>query len=165
MSQKKKICMVGSYGVGKTSLVARYVRGIFSEKYFSTIGVKIDQKSVEYKDSLVTLILWDLYGEDQKQQVHMSYLKGASGYFLVVDPTRPETIDVTIMLQERIAESIGELPFIVLFNKNDLKDEWDMEALKKIEEKGWTIMETSAKTGEAVEDAFYNLTDVIIGDN
>jgi len=112
MSQKKKICMVGSYGVGKTSLVARYVRGIFSEKYFSTIGVKIDQKSVEYNDGLVTLILWDLYGEDQKQQVHMSYLKGASGYFLIVDPTRPETVDVTLMLQERITESIGELPFI-----------------------------------------------------
>ena len=154
--------MVGSYGVGKTSLVARYVRGIFSEKYFSTIGVKIDQKSVEYQDDFITLILWDLYGEDQKQQVHMSYLKGASGYLLIVDPTRPETVDVTIMLQERITESIGELPFIVIFNKSDLKDEWDMEALKKIEDKGWKILETSAKSGENVEEAFYALTDSII---
>ena len=86
---QKKICMVGSFAVGKTSLVARFVRGIFSEKYLTTVGVKIDKRTVAVDDRQVNLLLWDLYGEDDFQKLKLSYLRGASGYFLVVDPTRP----------------------------------------------------------------------------
>ena len=80
---QKKICMLGSFGVGKTSLVARFVQGIFSAKYLSTVGVKIDKREMKVGDQDVLLMLWDLAGEDSRSQVQTSYLKGAAGYFLV----------------------------------------------------------------------------------
>ena len=62
---QKKICMLGAFAVGKTSLVKQYVSGIFSEKYHTTVGVKIDKKMVEVDGQSMTLILWDLHGEDE----------------------------------------------------------------------------------------------------
>jgi small GTP-binding protein len=84
---QKKICMLGSFSVGKTSLVARYVSSVFSDKYLTTVGVKIDKKTVAVDGADVTLLLWDIYGEDDFQKLRMSYLRGASGYLLVVDGT------------------------------------------------------------------------------
>ena len=94
---QKKVCMIGSFGVGKTSLVARFVRSIFSEKYQTTVGVKIDKKILEVGDKQVTLVLWDIAGEDALTTVRPSQLRGASGYILVVDglrrePTRRQSI-------------------------------------------------------------------------
>ena len=74
---QKKICMVGAFGVGKTSLVSRYVHSIFSEKYQTTVGVKIDKKVVQSRGAEVTLVLWDLAGEDALTTVRPSQLKGA----------------------------------------------------------------------------------------
>ncbi len=84
--------MVGAFAVGKTSLVQRYVRSVFSEKYQTTIGVKIDQKEVEYNGKTINLLLWDIHGEDDFMKVKPTYLIGASGYFLVADNTRAETL-------------------------------------------------------------------------
>ena len=61
---QKKICMLGGFSVGKTSLVKRYVQSVFSETYLTTVGVKIDKKTVDLSDRIVHLILWDLAGED-----------------------------------------------------------------------------------------------------
>ena len=118
--------MLGSFAVGKTSLVARYVRSIFSEKYHSTIGVKIDKKTLSIDDNEVNLILWDLYGEDKFQQMQTSYLRGASGYLLVADGTRASTVDTAISLQDRTELTIGDVPFIMLVNKADLKERWEV---------------------------------------
>lgn len=92
---QKKIVMLGSFAVGKTSLVARYVRSIFSEKYLTTIGVKVDKKEVALGDGLPTvlLLLWDIYGDDEFQAIRPSLLRGASGYFLVADGTRPSSLE------------------------------------------------------------------------
>lgn len=156
--------MLGAAAVGKTSLVARYVRSIFSENYHSTIGVKIDKKSLDYHGRLVNLILWDLYGEDQNQQIQSSYLRGASGYFLIIDGMRPETLHMAQNLQTRIEVAIGKLPFIALINKADLKDSWLIKAqdLAPLQAAGWYFLETSAKSGEGVEEAFYQLTDKML---
>ncbi len=151
--------MLGSFAVGKTSLVARYVRSIFSEKYHSTIGVKIDKKAVRIDENTINLILWDLYGEDKFQQMQTSYLRGASGYFLVTDGTRASTIDTAISLQDRTKLTIGDIPFIMLVNKADLKEQWEVndDILAPLIDRGWTILETSAKTGQNVEEAFQEL--------
>src|SRR6478736_3867693 len=77
---RKKICMVGLYGVGKTSLVKRYVESIFDERYHTTIGVKIDKKDVVVDGRDVSLAIWDMAGEDEIAQVKLSHLRGASGY-------------------------------------------------------------------------------------
>ena len=89
---QKKICMVGAFSVGKTSLVKRYVESVFSESYLTTVGVKIDKKTVIAADRTVNLILWDLAGEDDISSLRMSYLRGAAGYVLVADGTRPATL-------------------------------------------------------------------------
>ena len=84
---QKKICMLGSFSVGKTSLVRRFVESIFSEAYHTSIGVKVDKKVVRVDDEDVTLVLWDIHGEDVYQKIRMSYLRGMSGYLLVADGT------------------------------------------------------------------------------
>lgn len=156
---QKKICMLGSFAVGKTSLVARFVRSIFSDKYHTTVGVKIDKKQVQVEDKLVNLILWDLYGEDEFQKVHMSYLRGASGYLLVVDGTRRETLEKALVLQQRTEEAIGKVPFVIVLNKTDLKENWEVDerTITELVNKGCHVFHSSAKTGQGVEEAFATL--------
>ncbi len=161
---QKKVCMIGSFGVGKTSLVARFVRSIFSEKYQTTVGVKIDKKVVEVGDKQVTLVLWDLAGEDALTTVRPSQLRGASAYVLVVDGLRRSTYDTAIDLQKRVDEAIGPVPFFCMLNKNDLRDRWevtdsDIEALRA---KGWQLLYGSALNGEGVENLFRELTTAIL---
>ncbi len=153
---KKKITMLGAFAVGKTSLVQRYVNSIFSEKYQTTIGVKIDQKMVEVGDTQVMLMLWDLYGEDDYLKVKPSYLMGSSGYFLVADGTRANTIDVAVQLQEMAAATTNNAPFILIVNKSDLIENWEIkeEKLDTLREKGWHIIIASAKENLMVDEAF-----------
>ncbi|MGI9103689.1 MAG: Rab family GTPase [Terriglobales bacterium] len=156
---QKKICMVGAFGVGKTSLVARFVHSLFSEKYQTTIGVKIDKKVVTVNGQEVTLMLWDLAGEDALTQVRPTHLRGASGYILVVDGCRKSTLDTAISLQQRAEEASGKVPFVVVANKGDLRDSWEIkdEDLSQCFSLGWPVVIASAKTGDAVEQLFYGL--------
>jgi GTPase SAR1 family protein len=75
---QKKICMLGGFSVGKTSLVKRYVESVFSETYLTTVGVKIDKKIVDLGERVVNLILWDVAGEDDISTFKMSYLRGSA---------------------------------------------------------------------------------------
>jgi small GTP-binding protein len=157
---QKKICMLGASGVGKTSLISRFVRSIFSERYLTTVGVKVDKKVVSLDGDDITLVLWDLYGQDEFQTVRTSYLRGASGYLLVADGTRQQTLEVVRSLQETAEGVVGRVPFVLALNKADLESDWQVDdhALVRIAEGGWPIIRTSAKTGAGVEDAFLRLT-------
>jgi len=157
---QKKICMLGATGVGKTSLVSRFVLSMFSDSYLTTIGVKVDKKTVTVDGADITLMLWDIYGEDEFQTVRTSYLRGAAGYILVADGTRQRTLDTARELQSRAMAVVGNVPFVLVLNKADLGDEWrvDDRALWKMAEDGWTLVKTSAKTGAGVEEAFLKLT-------
>jgi small GTP-binding protein len=161
---QKKICMVGAFATGKTSLVARFVSSIFSENYHTTVGVKIDKKTVNIDDKIINLILWDLYGEDEFQKIRMSYLRGSSGYLLVVDGTRKNTLEKAFELQIRVEETIGKVPFILILNKWDLTDEWEIDPveIEAIKQKGWIVIKTSAKTGLGVLEVFQTLTEKIM---
>jgi small GTP-binding protein len=156
---QKKICMLGAFGVGKTSLVKRYVQSIFSETYLTTVGVKIDKKTVAVGTEPVTLLLWDIAGEDDVSPIRMSYLRGAAGYLLVADGTRAETLDIASSIQSRVRSEIGAVPFLVLVNKADLEESWELarDALEGLENAGWSVLRTSAKTGQGVEEAFEEL--------
>lgn len=151
--------MLGSFAVGKTSLVRQFVDSIFSEKYHTSIGVKIDKKIVMLGTTEVNLMLWDIHGEDEFQKIQASYLTGTSGYLLVIDGTRSNTMTVARELNQFTVRHVGDLPFIVLINKNDLSDEWEIgnEELNLLKAMGWEIIKTSAKTGEGVEEAFKRL--------
>ena len=85
--------------MGKTSLVRRFVDSIFSDAYLTTVGVKIDKKVLSTGTEPLALILWDIAGEDEVSAVRMSYLRGAAGYLLVVDSTRPETLETAASIQ------------------------------------------------------------------
>ncbi len=161
---KKKICMIGAFAAGKTSLIQQYVNSIFSEKYHTTIGVKIDQKKLSVNDTEVNLLLWDIHGEDDYQKIKPAYLMGASGYFIVIDGTREDTFDVAINLHKMAHQTIGEKPFLVLINKSDLAEEWEIsnQSLKKMEELGWEVILTSAKLGTGVNNAFNRLTEKML---
>ncbi len=157
---QKKVCMVGAFATGKTSLVARFVSSIYSEIYQSTVGVKIDKKTVKLANKEVNLILWDIQGEDDFQKLRLSYLRGLSGYLLVVDGTRHATFQKALNIQKSVEQMVGAVPFVLLLNKSDLIDEWEIE-YKTIEEllnKGWLVIQGSAKTGLGVEEAFLTLT-------
>lgn len=161
---QKKICMVGAFATGKTSLVARFVKSIYSGNYHSTVGVKIDKKSIKLGEKELNLILWDIHGEDEFQKVQMSYLRGASGYFLVVDGTRKHTLEKAICLQKRVETAIGNVPFILVLNKFDLTEDWEIEEtlLDDLKEKKWIIIKGSAKTGLGVEQAFIDLAEKML---
>ena len=156
---QKKICMLGSFGVGKTSLVRRFVESVFSETYLTTVGVKIDKKIVALGDRTMTLILWDVAGEDDISPLKMSYVRGAAGYVLVADGTRQPTLDVALSIRQRIEAEYGALPFVLLLNKNDLREQWQIapQTLEELPAKGCTARLSSARTGEGVERAFRDL--------
>jgi small GTP-binding protein len=156
--------MIGDFAVGKTSLVARFVRQTFSDKYLTTVGVKIDTKMVNVEEQQVKLILWDIAGADTFTTATASYLRGATGYFLIVDGTRRPTWDSALKLKQAVTEKIGEKPFVILLNKADLTDEWEIEEqlIAAQQQEGWKILRTSAKTGENVEAAFTELATQLI---
>jgi small GTP-binding protein len=161
---QKKVCMLGSFSVGKTSLVRRFVESIFDETYHTTIGVKVDKKIVDVNGEDVTLILWDIYGEDAYQKMRMSYLRGMSGYLLVADGTRRQTLTDALALHQRIVQEIGKLPVVLVLNKDDLADQWEIDSAQEatLAENGWTVQHTSAKTGDAVEKVFVNLAQAML---
>ncbi len=160
---QKKICMLGGFAVGKTSLVRRFVQSIFSDNYLTTVGVKIDKKSVAFPDKTVDLILWDLAGEDDIGSFRVSYVRGATGLALVVDGTRPATLGVALTLRERVEAEFGAMPFILLLNKSDLADRWAIPdgEIDELKQRGWQIYLTSALSGEHVDDAFRQLAAMV----
>jgi len=103
----KKVCMLGSFSVGKTSLVRRFVETIFLDKYHTTVGVKVDKKVVQVDGQELSLVLWDIYGEDEYQKLRLSYLRGAAGYLLVADGTRRATLDKVLAIVAMVASLAG----------------------------------------------------------
>ena len=156
---QKKVCLLGASAVGKTSLVSQFVRSLFHERYLTTVGVKIDQKPVSTPHGEAKLVIWDLNGEDQFQPVQTSYLRGLSGYLLVADGTRRETLETALELHRRVLENFGDLPNVLILNKVDLLGEWDLEPETEagLLGTGMQILRTSARTGDGVEDAFSSL--------
>ncbi len=165
MILEKKICMLGTLAVGKTILVLRFIEGIYSEGYQTSIGVKVDKKSVREAGQEVKLVLWDIFGEDRFQKVQASYWRGMFGYLLVADGTRRNTLDEALALNQRVTDTGLKVPAILLVNKADLSVKWEIgdDRLAQLTQSGWEIMRTSAKTGENVDAAFSRLTLKMLG--
>lgn len=155
----RKVCLVGDFGVGKTSLVRRFVSQTFEDKYITTVGVKVDSKSLELgPDLLLKLLIWDIAGQDTLTTVTRSYLQGAQGYLLVADGTRADTIESALRLRYQVQDSLGKVPAIGLMNKSDLKEEWKVdEETLKLESGGLDWCFTSALDGSGVDESFINI--------
>ena len=170
-SVKKKICLLGSFAVGKTSLIERFVYDRFDDKYLTTIGVKISQKALPpiqtpNSNQMIqhTFLIWDIAGLEKFDSVVTNYFRGATGALIVADLTRAETIEHFGQIYERFSAISPDAAVIVLGNKLDIfeEDKRTLSALKaKAAEYKTELLLTSAKTGEGVEQAFMNLSNKI----
>ncbi len=163
---QKKVCILGDFSVGKTSLVRRYVEGRFDEKYLSTIGVQISRHIVDLgEDEKVSLVIWDVAGSEEFNGKQSSYLQGATGALLVCDLTRKTTLASLRKYMAAMRAVSPQAKFVLLANKNDLIEQFELTqeevALLADEiETPWFL--TSAKTGEHVEEAFTLLAKVLL---
>jgi small GTP-binding protein len=151
---KRKICIIGEFGVGKTSLTQRFVNDVFSDEYPTTIGVKIDSTIVG--DAKV--IIWDIAWTDSLSRINANYLAGAAGIVLVGDGTRACTVTDLSSLWQTVVNRIGEVPMVIALNKSD-DDKWQLseQQIDEFRERRWQFFETSAKTGQNVQQVFKQL--------
>jgi small GTP-binding protein len=158
--------VVGDFAVGKTSVIERFVNNQFSDKYLTTVGVKIDTKevSLEERGVLVKLVIWDVAGAEEFGAKEFAYLRGASGFIFVVDGTREKTLTSARTLREQIQERYGESPAVLLLNKSDLAGMWriDDAKIEPLRSEFNDIYRTSAKTGDAVELALTTVANLVV---
>jgi small GTP-binding protein len=165
----KKVCLLGDFAVGKTSLVRRFVYNLFNDKYISTIGVKVSRKTVAVPrdDEVVelTMMLWDLAGSEEFNQVRASYLRGAAGAVLVCDLTRPETLDSLRAYADDLLSVSPGAQLMLATNKRDLADQQQLTPAQ-IETVAADLNAphylTSAKTGDEVETLFRHLGQLLV---
>ena len=156
---QKKICLLGSFSVGKTSLIRQFVRSMFDEKYLTTIGVKVDKKELKVNHTDVMLMIWDLAGEDAYNSLNPTYLRGAAGYIVVIDGTRGASIQTALDIHEKAQGILGSVPCVAAINKADLADQWAISESQIADlETRFPLYRTSAKTGQNVEALFEQLT-------
>ena len=156
MTQPKKIVMLGHFGVGKTSLVRRYVDAAFDEDYLVTLGVQVKKKDVTVNDQDVSLIIWDVEGNRSVSQTRQSYLIGSNAFVYVIDLSRPETFEFLNENLEFIAQNYPDVPIQVFGNKVDLIDDDNLD--EYLEKNTLTAaLVTSAKNGQNVALGFENL--------
>ncbi len=161
MQKSKKIVILGHFGVGKTSLIRRFVEDSFSNKYKVTIGVHITKKVVEVNaDESVSLIIWDLEGTDEVQMIRQAYLLGTHGVVFVFDVSRPSTFQNLNRDLEIVAQKTPDTPLIVVGNKKDLVINDELQILLKDNGIKADYL-TSAKTGDSVNEMFTHLATLL----
>jgi small GTP-binding protein len=149
----KKVLLVGNFGVGKTSLIRRFVLNEFSEDYISTIGVRVSTKILNVEEEEMKLLIWDVAGTSDDEKIPKAYFLGASAAMYVFDLNREETyINVDAKIQE--LKDISGLDTILLVgNKKDLLSEERIEEIRAICPLPINAI-TSAKDNDSVEEAF-----------
>ncbi|MEA5470230.1 Rab family GTPase [Spirulina sp. 06S082] len=165
----KKICLIGDFSVGKTSLIRRFVDNQFSDEYLSTVGVKLSRKVVTLKgekeeEKPVELLIWDIEGQTQFKSIAPAYLQGAKGAIIVADVKRQETME---HLRDHLDLFFKINPkgwVIIALNKSDLISEEKVFQLSHSNNQFQAdypqviaTYATSAKTGKDVNDLFHEL--------
>jgi small GTP-binding protein len=169
----KKICLVGDFAVGKTSLIRRFVDRQFSDKYLSTVGVKISRKAIDLihedpqQKKELQLLIWDIEGSNKFKAIAPTYFQGARGAIIVGDVTQPETLTtITEHVQNFLAVN-PQACIVVALNKSDLIETEYLEKIRQMHEYNNTncvlsTFLTSAKTGKNVDEMFQLLAHSLI---
>jgi small GTP-binding protein len=156
-----KMILFGNEGVGKTSLVERFVNDKFEENYIATLGYNVYEKRILHNDSIISLMVYDIGGQERFDELRKRYSQGAHTAFIVYDVTDPNSFTNIRKWKTDLDEYVGSIPFIIIGNKIDLETERKIkieDALKMCSMLGGLgYYETSAKNGKGVEDAFNQL--------
>lgn len=161
---QKKVCVLGDFAVGKTSLIRQFVYQRFSEKYLSTIGVQLSRKTLKRPNLILHLILWDLAGGDNHRATRSSYLRGVTGAIIVCDLTRHNTLPFLEAYTNQVREVNPKAPIIFVGNKLDLTEERvisDAELAQFSKKLAIPYRLTSAKTGTQIEEVFKLMADFL----
>lgn len=168
---KRKICLLGAFSVGKTSLVERFVHDRFDEKYLTTVGVNVSSKLMPpIQDSQngqtiqYMFLIWDIAAIETFDPMMENYFRGASGALAVADLTRLQTIEDLGKICNKFKSANPEAALVVVGNKMDLfKDNEAVTSDLKNLASEYTsdVMLTSAKSGDGVEKAFISLSSSI----
>jgi small GTP-binding protein len=150
-----KLCLLGDGAVGKTSLVRRFVFDVFDDKYLMSFGTKVSKKSMTVEGQTMDLMIWDILGQKSHVALHEAYYRGAAGALAVCDFTRPETMKNIKSWVGSFRSVVGEKPVLILGNKSDLEKAYTLVDLREFASSvGCEVLETSAKSGLNVENAF-----------
>ncbi len=153
-----KLCLLGDGAVGKTSLVRRFVFDVFDDKYLMSFGTKVVKKEVRVEGAELDMMIWDILGQRTQDKLHAAYYRGATGALAVCDFTRPETMKNLKSWLGNFRSIVGTKPILILGNKSDLEKKFTLAQLEEFGTSvGCEVMETSAKTGLNVENAFNQL--------
>ncbi len=157
MSSPKKIVLLGHFGVGKTSLMRRFIDDTFSEDYKVTLGVQIQKKVVELRSGKkLSLIIWDVEGNTTVKNARLSYLLGSNGFIYVFDATRIDTFSELNTEIEFLKENYPKAKIKVIGNKTDLVSKQSLIDILALKEVKYDYL-TSAKSGENVNQMFQEL--------
>lgn len=158
---KRKICLLGDWGVGKTSLIKKFVLDQFDDTYLATFGSKVYKKNLIYNETNnitnLNLMIWDVMGQPEFKQMRTIAYSGSQGAMIVCDVTRKQSLYNLAFWQAELYSMTKEIPILILANKNDLQNQaaFSADDLNKVSRqlKAHCFF-TSAKTGENVEAAF-----------
>ena len=164
-----QILLIGDSSVGKTSLIQRYANGIFKEEYLATVGLDFYTKQEAINNINVLVRLWDTAGQERFKSLTPNYFKNAEGVIITYDITSSQSFENLKFWINSIKTNLGEknniIPIIIVGNKLDMEDMRDItreEAEKFAKENKYKYFETSAKTGEGVDDAIRDLVNQVL---
>lgn len=162
MALARKLCLLGDFSVGKTSLIRRYVHDDFSLDYRATVGVQVHQyqDEIDTEDGLTQLsqVIWDVEGSRFGRELVTNYILGSAGAVIVGDATRSDAVASMSSHAKTFLDILPGRPVVFAMNKSDLLADpkgTDAEALT--ETFGGELVHTSALTGTAVRKLFHAL--------
>jgi small GTP-binding protein len=159
-----KVCLLGDKAVGKTSTIKRFVYKVFDDRYISTVGTNVEKKQVIIGPNAVSLMVWDILGEEGFDTLRSAYYSGAKGGIFVCDVTNKNSLDSIDKWVKALFAVSGEIPVIIFCNKWDLKSRAiNLEEVKLVADRyNAPYLTTSAKTGESVDKGFHMLAQSIL---